>query len=94
MAMAFRHCFVIGCQNPCNVFVIGGWQTGTGGSIRRRLAELEQGVCQLCHLDCQTLLYNLKGASTTSERLRLLAQTTLHKLPLERYDQCKRMRPA
>ncbi|EDQ88437.1 uncharacterized protein MONBRDRAFT_26139 [Monosiga brevicollis MX1] len=90
MALAFRHCFVIGCQNACNVFVIAGWQTGTGGSIRRRLAELEQGVCQLCHLDCQTLLYNLKGASTTSERLRLLAQTTLHKLPLERRERIAR----
>ena len=66
-------------------------QTGSGGAVRRRLAELESGICQLCGLDCHALFMRLCALDGVRARIQALAATNFVRLDLRRWVQNPRV---
>ena len=46
-----------------------------GRDVRRRLLELEKGVCQLCHLDTHKLYTSLRALKSEDDRRELIMKT-------------------
>ncbi|EGD72110.1 hypothetical protein PTSG_11548 [Salpingoeca rosetta] len=68
------HQFCTPCVFVC-VCVGGGGETGSGGAVRRRLLELEGGVCQLCRVDAHALYKHVRALGGSHHITRHVAES-------------------
>ena len=57
-----------------------------GRDVRRRLLELEKGVCQLCKLDTKALYTTLKSLQNEDDRREALMQTKFRRFDPKRFQ--------